>query len=210
MPAAAAAESATAAGCLQEKQQQQRAAEPTGEEKQDSDLEQFEDVGDSSMYAASSSSASVAEGAAVDIDAAGVTGSSGDDKQLQQLPFSEEQLQALIAGSLNRQYWEPIHDGVGSVRDVYSIRGPNYLKDRKKIPAGVCLLVVSMRMGHVLQQDKYGIVVFVVLQACLAQVALARRHWPVSKLAHAVVNTSGLAALPALNIQRAAEHPSLL
>lgn len=65
-----------------------------------------------------------------------MTGSSGGDKQLQHYPFSEEQLQALIAGSLNRQYWEPIHDGVGSVRDVYSIRGPQYLKDRKKIPAG--------------------------------------------------------------------------
>uniref|UniRef100_A0A383WFV0 Protein ENHANCED DISEASE RESISTANCE 2 C-terminal domain-containing protein n=1 Tax=Tetradesmus obliquus TaxID=3088 RepID=A0A383WFV0_TETOB len=135
--AAGAAQSAAAASRLQQ-QQQQRAAEPNGEEQQDSDFEQFEDVGDSSLYAASTSSAGAAEGdaAAVDIDAASVTGSSGGDKQLQHYPFSEEQLQALIAGSLNRQYWEPIHDGVGSVRDVYSIRGPQYLKDRKKIPAG--------------------------------------------------------------------------
>jgi hypothetical protein len=136
--AASNAESAAAQSSLQEQQQQQQhAAEPRGEEQQDSDFEQFEDVGDSSLYAASSSAATAAE----DNDAASATGSSGEDKQLQQqqqqeMPFSEDQLQELIAGSLNRQYWEPIHDGVGSVRDVYSIRGPNYLKDRKKIPAG--------------------------------------------------------------------------
>lgn len=56
-----------------------------------------------------------------------------------QLPYSDEQLQVLIGGSLNRQYWEPIHEGTGSVRDVYSIRGPNYLRDKKKIPAGKLL-----------------------------------------------------------------------
>jgi hypothetical protein len=145
--AGGAAESAAAAGGLP--QQQQRAAEPQGEEQQDSEFEQFEDVGDSSMYAASSLSASMAEGAAVDIDAVSVTGSTSGDKQLQQLPFSEEQLQQLIAGSLNRQYWEPIHDGVGSVRDVYSIRGPNYLKDRKKIPAGVHVNLLQKYMQFV-------------------------------------------------------------
>lgn len=52
------------------------------------------------------------------------------------LPYSEAELGAMIGGTLNRQYWESIHDGVGSVRDVYSIRGPHYLRDKKKIPAG--------------------------------------------------------------------------
>jgi len=52
------------------------------------------------------------------------------------LPYTEEELGAMISGTLNRKYWEAIHDGVGSVRDVYSIRGPHYLRDRKKIAAG--------------------------------------------------------------------------
>ena len=64
----------------------------------------------------------------------------GDDRPGSQahaaLPYSQEQLQALIGGTLKRRYWEPIHDGAGSVLDVYSIRGPHYLRDRKKIPAG--------------------------------------------------------------------------
>jgi hypothetical protein len=172
MPAAGAAESAGADSAMlqsglqeQQQQQQQRAAEPRGEEQQDSEYEQFEDVGDSSLYATSSAAVSAAE----DIDAASVTGSSGGDKQLQQqqqLPFSEDQLQELIAGSLKRQYWEPIHDGVGSVRDVYSIRGPNYLKDRKKMPAGATLHIRCVQICSVQCFTDWWIELLDVSRAC--------------------------------------------
>jgi hypothetical protein len=62
--------------------------------------------------------------------------SSMSERQQVVLPYTEAELGVMIGGTLNRQYWESIHDGAGSVRDVYSIRGPNYLRDKKKIPAG--------------------------------------------------------------------------
>jgi hypothetical protein len=51
-------------------------------------------------------------------------------------PYSDQQLEGMINGTLQQKYWECIHDGPGSIGGVYSIRGPSYLKDRKKIPAG--------------------------------------------------------------------------
>ncbi|GBF92229.1 hypothetical protein Rsub_05311 [Raphidocelis subcapitata] len=49
--------------------------------------------------------------------------------------YSAEDLEAWAeGGSMDPAYWEPIH--VPGAAQVFSIRGPNYLKDRKKIPAG--------------------------------------------------------------------------
>ena len=114
---------------------------------------------DSSLHSAAVSSSSSSQQTAFQqqppsssLSAAGATAAgavAGDDEEedsaaaaaasssaLSPPPYTEAELEAMIGGTLRRQYWEPIHDGVGSVRDVYSIRGPNYLRDRKKIPAG--------------------------------------------------------------------------
>jgi hypothetical protein len=92
--------------------------------------DEFESFADASEQLASESSSS-STGAPGEAEQQ----SSSSSEQLP-LPYTEAELGAMIGGTLNRQYWESIHDGAGSVRDVYSIRGPHYLRDRKKIPAG--------------------------------------------------------------------------
>lgn len=94
---------------------------------QEEESDGFQEAAEGSIAASTASSAA---------DGTGEAASSAGSWQGGVIPYTEEQLQALIGGSLDRRYWEAIHDGVGSIRDVYSIRGPNYLKDRKKIPAG--------------------------------------------------------------------------
>lgn len=78
--------------------------------------------------------ASAASSSAALVPAAAAAGAGGG----LQLPYTETQLEAMICGTLKHVYWEAIHDGPGTVRDVYSIRGPHYLRDRKKVPAGAC------------------------------------------------------------------------
>jgi hypothetical protein len=85
-----------------------------------------------------SDAAGALDGRTAAADSADSSGDGADGSSSQQRGqlYSEAELEAMIGGTLNRRYWEAIHDGVGSVRDVYSIRGPHYLRDRKKIPAG--------------------------------------------------------------------------
>jgi hypothetical protein len=116
------------------------AAGDSGQEQQPGGLQQlasatmadeFESFADASEQLASESSGS-STGAPGEAE----QHSSASSSEQLPLPYTEAELGAMIGGTLNRQYWESIHDGAGSVRDVYSIRGPHYLRDRKKIPAG--------------------------------------------------------------------------
>lgn len=126
IPAATAAAAAAAGDSGQEQQSgglQQLASATIADE--------FESFADASEQPASESSSS-STGAPGEAE----QHSSASSSEQLPLPYTEAELGAMIGGTLNRQYWESIHDGAGSVRDVYSIRGPHYLRDRKKVPAG--------------------------------------------------------------------------
>ena len=124
-------------------QQQQQQQQPDGLQHAVSAADEYyESFSDANELLTASESGSVASAAAADDEQQQQQqqhdGSSSSSEQQQlPLPYTEAELGVMIGGTLNRQYWESIHDGVGSVRDVYSIRGPHYLRDKKKIPAGV-------------------------------------------------------------------------
>lgn len=64
-------------------------------------------------------------------------GSSGSSSSVQAgpCPYSPGEIRALLTGTLNKKYWEAIHDGrPGDC--VFAVRGKQYLKDRKKYQAG--------------------------------------------------------------------------
>jgi hypothetical protein len=148
LPVAAAAAAAGAAAAVGQQQQQQQ---PGGlQQALSAATDEFECFSDANDRFSGSEAGSTAPAAATDHESdwqqqqheqqQQIDSSSGGNLQEQQqvapLPYTEAELGAMIGGTLNRQYWESIHDGAGSVRDVYSIRGPHYLRDRKKIPAG--------------------------------------------------------------------------